>query len=555
LRNSSSTALAPDIYYDPLGGTAAGYTVIIASNVDVGTGTRYINGKSNRNDYERYGGDLIFSGNLSGSANLIFTGTPNTGASGGPWQVAYVLAGNNSAFTGGIILTDGANLTLNNASALTSANTVTFTPGAGAVSGLYLYGRSVTIGALSGTAIGTMNIRNGSLVTDNNATINPGIVRSNAVLTVQQNTNTTFNGSISDGLNDHGAGDAGTYYTLGLTKTGTGTLTLGGTNSYTGVTTINGGTLQFAKDVSLYNNSSASWTATKIIVASGATAAFNVGGAGEFTSANIDTLKALGTASGGFKSGSILGLDTTNASGGSFTYSSVIANPNAGANVLGLTKLGSGTLVLTGANTYTGATTINSGTLLVNGSLASGSAVTVNNSGSILGGTGTINGSVSIASSGAILEAGTGSTGQTLTMKGAVTMAAGSIVQLALGASSAHSTLAIGVGGSISFQSLQKFNIIDLGVSNGSTYTGIITGIGADPGTESSWTIANQQAWTYNFSYDSASGGEIDLTVTAIPEPSTWIAAGLALAAIGYNQRKRIGRLRIINRRCAVIRY
>src|SRR5206468_12768591 len=120
-------------------------------------------------------------------------------------------------------------------------------------------------------------------------------------------------------------------YDLGLTKTRPGTVNLGGNNSYTGVPTISAWTLQFAKEVSLYNNSPASWTATKNVVASGATAAFNVGGTGEFTSANIDTLKALGTASGGFKSGSILGLDTTNASGGSFTYTSAIANPNAGA--------------------------------------------------------------------------------------------------------------------------------------------------------------------------------------------------------------------------------
>ena len=144
-----------------------------------------------------------------------------------------------------------------------------------------------------------------------------------------------------------------------------------------------------------------------------------------------------------------------------------------------------------------------------------------------------------IASNGAILEAGTGSTGQTLTMRGAVTMGSGSIIAIALGASGAHSTLAIGAAGSISFQSLQKFNIIDLGATAGSTYNGVITGIGSDPGTESGWTI-NNQSWAYNFSYDASNGGEINLTVTALPEPSTYFAGALALLAIGYHQRRRI---------------
>jgi len=169
-----------------------------------------------------------------------------------------------------------------------------------------------------------------------------------------------------------------------LTKAGTGTLVLSGANTYTGATTVFAGTLQFAKQVSFYNNNPASWTAANLVVASGATAAFNVGGTGEFTAANINTLKALGTSTGGFKSGAILGLDTAS---GDFPYSSTIANPNVGANTLGLTKLGANTLTLSGASTYTGATSVSGGILKagiasspgVSGAFGKNSAVTLAN--------------------------------------------------------------------------------------------------------------------------------------------------------------------------------
>ncbi len=66
-------------------------------------------------------------------------------------------------------------------------------------------------------------------------------------------------------------------------------------------------------------------------------------------------------------------MNVTNASVPAFIDSSnwsiTIATPLTGGGDAGLVKLGSGTLLLSGANTYTGLTTVSNGTLLVSGTI------------------------------------------------------------------------------------------------------------------------------------------------------------------------------------------
>ena len=110
-----------------------------------------------------------------------------------------------------------------------------------------------------------------------------------------------------------------------LTKIGTGTLTLTGTNDYAGATAVSVGTLQARTTAALPGYG----TAGRISVANSATWAVNVGGTGEWAAGDIDTLLTLSTSP--FAAGSALGIDSTNAGSGGFTY----AGTNIGANVVG----------------------------------------------------------------------------------------------------------------------------------------------------------------------------------------------------------------------------
>ncbi len=253
---------------------------------------------------------------------------------------------------------------------------------------------------------------------------------------------------------------SGASKNLTLMGSGTGILTLSGANTYSGVTTISSGTLQFAKEVALYNNNTANWTASNIVVKSGATLALNVGGSGEFTTGDVTTLLTnLGGLGGsiasnnGLTAGSTIAFDTTNASGGNFTVSDNIANSTgAGGGAIGLTKLGSGTLTLSGTNSYTGGTTVSVGTLALG------------NATNTLANTGAVN-----------VNGGTLSLGSNSDTVGAVTLSSGSITSstgVLTGASYSLSSGSVSAGLAGSGINLAKSGSGTVLLSGTNTYTG-----------------------------------------------------------------------------------
>ncbi len=128
---------------------------------------------------------------------------------------------------------------------------------------------------------------------------------------------------------------------FGLIKSGVGTLTLSGSNTDTGTTSINAGTLQIG----------------------------NAGTTGALATTSVITGSAGGT----------LAFSCTDTVTQGTHFNSVIGG------AINLTQAGSGTLVLNQANTYTGTTSIDAGTLALTGSagsIANSSMIRVGSAGS-----------------------------------------------------------------------------------------------------------------------------------------------------------------------------
>lgn len=481
----------------------------------------------------------ILSGIISGAGSVQLAGA-NT----------LTLTQNNT-FTGDTVIIGGfvnARLGVNSNLALQNSALNT----GSATSGRLIMGTGVTtptLGGLKGSvALGTVVITNYNLITA--LTLNPG-----------SGFSPSYSGVIANGA-------AG----MTLTKTGLGTQTLSGNNTYSGATTISAGTLHFATTGALYNNAPASWTAANIRVQNGGTIGLNVGGTNEFSTGNITTLltnlASSGNATNGMNAGSRFAFDTTNASGGTFTIANVIADSiGASGGARGVTKQGTGILVLSGNSTYSGTTAVNAGTLRVNGAHTGGGAYSVAASGT-LGGTGSTTAAVSVTgvlSPGASIEtfqSGALTFNDTSTfayeVDSSVALSVGADLQLVTAPSNTGNlTIANGVsdvvtltltdlaGSPVAFANGTTFSLINYD----GTWNGGLFNVGASEIADGGTFMVGNNTWQLD--YNATSGGSnfsgqylptsSFVNIVAVPEPGTLalLACGGAIGAAYLRRRSR----------------
>lgn len=404
---------------------------------------------------------------------------------------------------GELHLKKGAQIQIWSAGASTRNSTLVFDNTAGGTGGtLDLRGLSTTFGALGSVGSGAGLIKNSS----------PTL----AGLTIDfDNSTSNYGGAIQN--------------TLSLTKAGSGTLVLAGSNSYTGGTTLKGGRLGLGSANAIGSSG--------IISFQGGTLQFSAANANDYSNRFS---KAAGQA---------YSLDTN---GRNVTVGTALTS--AGGS---LAKYGAGTLALNGVNTYNGATNVYGGELKVNGTAAA-SAFFVAQGASLSG-----NGKI-----GALNLAGTLAPGDSpgkLTA-GDTSFAAGSTYLWELSDASG----APGTG----YDTLQVNGVLSLG---GSATAPIIISMRSlladnsagdvanfDPLHDHSFTLVSTTGGisgyaATNFLLDSSgfsnalrggrwslavSGNELDLNFAAapVPEPGSYamLLAGLALVGgVAHGRRKR----------------
>lgn len=322
--------------------TVFGNNIVVSSLAggQVTIGTTFFSPGTNGSQYSgtiTLGRDVTLQGGNADRTTYIgkITGTGNLTVTGGRTTFQNSI----NDFLGTVTVTSGATLQLSALNAVPSTSDVTIN--AGGVLDTAAAGAHQTIKSLNGagTFLGS--------VTGHATTLTLGANNGSGV----------FSGAIQNGG------------VVSLVKTGSGTQSLSGTgNSYTGSTTLSGGTLSVTRlvDGGAASSIGQSTNAAGNLVLNGGALSY-VGAATStnrlFTINGSGTLDASGSGALTFSNaGAIVGNGVLTLSGSSTSNNSLA--PTLGGTS-SLVKGGSGTWIVSGNNSYTGGTAFNGGTLQV----------------------------------------------------------------------------------------------------------------------------------------------------------------------------------------------
>ena len=367
-----------------------------------------------------------FSGNLTVNAGTLRAtssakalGTSNLILAGGTLELANNTAlnfGRNATVTGNAtvvsdrLTSPGGAATHTLGTLSIGAQTLTIAPGVNISSGT----AGIVFGAVTLTGAPTFTVNSGSLLTLASIT---GTAQN---ITINGAGNTTISGAI--------ATTSGS-----LTKSGNGTLTLNGTNTFTGATTINGGSVSAA--------SGALGTTSSIAINGGSLTAVNFKTNADLSVDSSGTAEISGTANQNV--GTLTNNNSTTANAVNFSGAVGTVNVNSltgtgntrfGSNVIVTNGISSGNVNVVGTLTSTiggGTTTVGkvatissmtNGTLTLNGSNStittlSGGTVNLNNNTNIT----TLNGGAVAVATGVTMTVSNGSTSGIISGDGTVT--------------------------------------------------------------------------------------------------------------------------------------